>query len=199
MSELDQRIERFKAMTEADPANELGFFSLGRAYMDAGRPQDAVPALQRVLALNAGFSKAYALLGMAQRAGGDHAGAVDTLTRGYRVAHDRGDLMPRNDMAQALKEMGAPVPEIKAEELSEEDKGAGKIKCSRCGRIAPKMPEPPFGGELGQQIHNTVCGPCFREWIGQGTKVINELRLNLTEKPAQDVYDQHMKEFLNIA
>jgi Fe-S cluster biosynthesis and repair protein YggX len=199
MSDIDQRIERFAAMTQADPTNELGFFSLGRAYMDAKRPQEAVPALQRVLALNSGFSKAYALLGMAQRASGDAAGAIETLTRGYKVAHDKGDLMPRNDMAQALKELGAPVPEIKAEELTEEDKGAGKIKCSRCGRIAPKMPEQPFSGELGQRIHESVCGPCFREWIGQGTKVINELRLNLTEKPAQDVYDQHMKEFLNIS
>jgi Fe-S cluster biosynthesis and repair protein YggX len=60
------------------------------------------------------------------------------------------------------------------------------------------MPEPPFSGEFGQQIQNSVCSPCFREWIGQGTKVINELRLNLTEKAAQDVYDQHMKEYLNL-
>ncbi|HUO11103.1 MAG TPA: Fe(2+)-trafficking protein [Phycisphaerae bacterium] len=196
---IDQdRINRFKAMTEADPANELGFFSLGRAYIDAGQPKEAIPALQRVLALNPGFSKAYSLLGMAQRTTGDQTGAIETLTRGYKIANDRGDLMPRNDMANMLKEMGAPVPEIKAEALTPEDSASGKIKCSRCGRIAPKMPERPFSGELGDQIHNTVCGPCFREWIGQGTKVINELRLNLTEKSAQDVYDQHMKEFLNI-
>jgi Fe-S cluster biosynthesis and repair protein YggX len=196
---MDQdRINRFKALTEADPTNELGFFSLGRAYIDAGQPTEAIPSLQRVIALNPNFSKAYALLGIAQRSTGDHAGAVNTLTQGYRIAHDKGDLMPRNDMAMMLKEMGAPVPEIKTETLTEADSAAGKIKCSRCGRIAPKMPERPFSGELGDQIHNSVCGPCFREWIGQGTKVINELRLNLTEKSAQDVYDQHMKEFLNI-
>ena len=198
---MDQeRIDRFKALTQADPSNELGFFSLGRALMDAGKPAEAIPALQRVLALNANFSKAYSLLGQAQRATGDQAGAVATLSNGYRIANDRGDLMPRNDMAMMLKEMGAPIPESKvAQTLSEEDLSAGKIKCSRCGRVAPKMPSPPFGGDLGTQIHGSVCGPCFREWIGQGTKVINELRLNLTEKPAQDVYDQHMKEFLNIA
>lgn len=196
---IDQdRINRFKQMTEADPTNELGFFSLGRAHIDAGQPKEAIPALQRVIALNPGFSKAYALLGMAQRSMGDEAGAVQTLTQGYRIANDRGDLMPRNDMAHMLKEMGAAIPETKVEELTEADQKAGKIKCRRCGRIAPKMPERPFGGELGELIHETVCGPCFREWIGQGTKVINELRLNLTEKPAQDVYDQHMKEFLNI-
>jgi len=194
----DDKITRFKALTEADPTNELGFFSLGRAYIDAGQPAQAIPALQRVLALNPGFSKAYALLGSAQRASGDQPGAIQTLTNGYRIAHEKGDLMPRNDMAMLLKEMGAPVPEIKVEELTAEDSQSGKLKCSRCGRVAPKMPERPFSGELGDQIHNSVCGPCFREWIGQGTKVINELRLNLTEKSAQDVYDQHMKEYLNL-
>jgi Fe-S cluster biosynthesis and repair protein YggX len=198
MDPIEDRIKRFTELTLADPSNELGFFSLGRAYVDAGKPAEAVPSLQRVIALNPGFSKAYALLGLAQRTCGDQPGAIETLTRGYRVAHDKGDLMPRNDMAMMLKEMGAPIPEIKVEELQAEDAAAGKIKCSRCGRVAPKMPEAPFGGELGTQIHNTVCNPCFREWIGQGTKVINELRLNLTEKPAQDVYDQHMKEFLNL-
>ena len=50
---IDQnRINRFKQMTEADPTNELGFFSLGRAYIDAGQAAEAIPALQRVLALN---------------------------------------------------------------------------------------------------------------------------------------------------
>lgn len=197
--QLQDRIDRFQSLTQADPSNELGFFSLGRAYLDANLPAQAVPALQRVIALNPSFSKAYALLGMAQKAAGDNPGAIDTLTNGYRIAHDRGDLMPRNDMANLLRELGAPIPDIQApEELTPQDAAAGRIKCTRCGRVAPKMPEAPFGGDLGQNIHNNVCGPCFHEWIGQGTKVINELRLNLTEKPAQDVYDQHMKEFLNL-
>ena len=194
----DNRIARFQALTEADPTNELGFFSLGRAYVDGGQPEKAVPALQRVIALNAGFSKAYALLGQAQKATGDVPGAIATLTAGYKVANDRGDLMPRNDIASILKELGAPIPEAKVEDITPEDMAAGKLKCTRCARVAPKMPEPPFGGELGATIHNSVCGPCFREWIGQGTKVINELRLNLTERSAQDVYDQHMKEYLNL-
>ena len=89
----DDRIARFQALTEADPTNELGFFSLGRAFVDAGQPEKAVPALQRVIALNAGFSKAYALLGQAQKATGDVPGAIATLTAGYKVANDRGDLM----------------------------------------------------------------------------------------------------------
>jgi Fe-S cluster biosynthesis and repair protein YggX len=198
MPDHAERIERFKYMTEADPTNELGWFSLGRALLDAGQAQDAIQPLQRVIALNQNFSKAYALLGYAQRMAGDKGGAISTLTSGYRIAQERGDLMPRNDMASMLKELGAEIPETKVEELKPEDMKAGKIKCSRCGRVAGKMAEQPFGGDLGAQIWGSVCGACFKEWIGQGTKVINELRLNLTEKAAQDVYDQHMKEFLNI-
>ena len=125
------RIAKFKAMTEAAPSNELGFFSLGRAYLDDAQPAEAIPALQHVIALNPNFSKAYALLGAAQRATGDQAGAIETLTIGYRIAHDKGDLMPRNDMAMALKEMGAPVPDIKVEELTPDVAATGKIKCSR--------------------------------------------------------------------
>jgi Fe-S cluster biosynthesis and repair protein YggX len=196
---MDQaRIDRFKAFTESDPNNELAFFSLGRAYMDAGEAKLAVPALQRVIALNSAFSKAYALLGQAQHAAGDDKDAIVTLTEGYRIAHERGDLMPRNEMAELLKELGAPIPEIKTEELTADDAAAGKIRCSRCRRVSAKMAQPPFGGELGAKLQNAVCNPCFQEWVAQGTKVINELRLNLTEKSAQDVYDQHMREYLNL-
>jgi len=192
------RIERFKTMTEADPDNELGHFSLARAYMDAGLFADAVPELQRVLTLNTNFSKAYALLGQAQYLLGQKDFAIATLNQGYRIAHDRGDLMPRNEMAALLDELGAPIPQTAAVTLTPELAAAGNVKCRRCGRIAPKMPERPFSGTLGEHIHASVCAPCFREWIGQGTKVINELRLNLTEQSGQDTYDQHMKEFLNL-
>ena len=58
-----ERIERFKYMTEADPTNELGWFSLGRAYLDAGQAPDSIQPLQRVITLNQNFSKAYALRG----------------------------------------------------------------------------------------------------------------------------------------
>jgi len=185
-------------MTEADPNNELGHFSLGRAYLDAGLFQESIPSLERVLALNPKFSKAYVLLGKAYSAIRHQERAVETLTRGYGVAHERGDLMPRNEIAEMLRELGAPVPEIRTEELTPDAAASGKILCRRCGRIQPKMAEVPFSGDQGLQIRENICTICWREWIGQGTKVINELRLNLTEKPGQEVYDKYMLEFLNL-
>jgi Fe-S cluster biosynthesis and repair protein YggX len=193
-----ERISRFKNMVEQDPNNELAHFSLARAYMDGDLWTDAVPELQKTLTLKRDFSKAYVLLGTCQKELGQRDLAVSTLTQGYRIAQERGDLMPRNEMGGLLKELGAEVPETHAAELTEDMAAAGQIKCKRCGRIAPKMAEPPFSGEFGLELQNSSCAPCFKEWIGQGTKVINELRLNLTEKPAQDTYDQHMREFLNL-
>ncbi len=196
---VDQaRVDRFKSITEADPENELGFLSLGRAYVEDQRYKEALPPLLRALQLNPDLSQAYVVLAEAQRGVGDSQGAIHTLERGYKVAHDHGDLMPRNQIADMLKELGSPIPEMKQVELTPALVSAGNIQCRRCGRIGPKMKERPFSGVLGEEIHANICGPCFQLWIREGTKVINELRLNLTEATAQDTYDQYMKSFLGL-
>ncbi len=192
------KIERFTQMTQVDPQNDLGFLSLGKALMDGDEFRQAIPPLMTAIKLNPALSAAYLLLGEAQRKVGDPEGAVLTLQKGYRVAQEKGDLMPRNRMASLLQELGSNPPEEKAVELTPELIAAGNIKCRRCGRVGPKMKERPFSGALGEEIHESVCNPCFQLWIRQGTKVINELRLNLTEVSAQEVYDGHMKEFLGI-
>ncbi len=196
---LDQRkIERLTQLTLADPQNDLGFFSLGRAYVDGALFKQAIAPLMRALQLNPGLSAAYVLLAEAQRQAGDSQNAVHTLTQGYKIAEEHGDLMPRNQIADMLRELGAPIPEQKRVEFKPQMAADGNIQCRRCGRLGPKMKERPFRGALGEEIHGSICGPCFQEWIGRGTMVINELRLNLTEKASQDVYDEYMKEFLHL-
>ncbi len=192
------KIRQFTDLTQNDPQNDLGFFSLGRAYIDGGSPKEAIAPLMRAISLNPSLSRAYVLLAQGQIAVGDSEGAQNTLLRGHKVAQEHGDLMPRNQMAAMLKEMGAALPEEAPQPLTPELSAQGNIQCRRCNRVGPKMAERPFGGALGTQIHESVCGPCFQLWIRQGTKVINELRLNLTEPQSQDTYDQHMKEFLSL-
>jgi Fe-S cluster biosynthesis and repair protein YggX len=60
------------------------------------------------------------------------------------------------------------------------------------------MAERPFKGPLGEAVWANVCGECWREWIGMGTKVINELGLQLSSPRGQQVYDEHMREFLQL-
>jgi Fe-S cluster biosynthesis and repair protein YggX len=191
------RIEQFRKMAEADPSNELGHFSLGKALFDVGNLAEASKSFQRVIALNPNIGKVYQLLGQAQLQLGHRDLAIETLKNGARIAHQRGDLMPKNDMLRMLKELGIEMPDL-APTKPDQPIGEGEVLCSRCGQVKRKLPAPPFSNKQGQEIFAKVCADCWREWIGMGTKVINELRLPLSDPQAQKVFDQHMMEFLNL-
>jgi Fe-S cluster biosynthesis and repair protein YggX len=198
MSEIDQRIERFKNMADADPDNELGHFSLGRALMDAGRHGDAISPLRRALEINKNLSKAYQLIAQCLIKANKPGEAVATLTEGVQIADARGDLMPRNEMIEMLRSLGAAVPEIKAAPAQAVAVGEGQVHCRRCGKLGPKLPSQPMRSDLGKQVYDNICAPCWREGIGMGTKVINELRLDLSDPRAQKIWDQNIREFLNL-
>ena len=198
MSTLQERIEKFRTMAEANPQDELANFSLGRALLEADDAAGAVPAFQKVLAISPKHSKSYQMLAQAQLKLGHKDHAVDTLKQGVRVADERGDLMPRNDMAQMLKDLGVETPVATTRPAADAPVGDGQVQCKRCGQVTGKMPRPPFSAQQGVMIWNNICPNCWREWIGMGTKVINELRLPLNDPQAQKVYDQHMLDFLNL-
>ena len=196
MSETASRLDHFKKMAEADPSNELGHFSLARAYLEAGKAEEAASSFDRAIELNPKLSKAYQLSAQAYLESGKQAVAIERLTAGVKVADERGDLMPRNDMTRMLKELGAAVPELRAKAAVVA--GEGEVLCNRCGLDKKKLPRQPMNNSQGKLIYDKICNDCWREWIGMGTKVINELRLPLADPQAQKIYDQHMMEFLNL-
>jgi Fe-S cluster biosynthesis and repair protein YggX len=197
MADIHSRIEQFKKMASDDPNNELGHFSLGRAYLEAGIYDSAAASFQRVIEINPNMSRAYQLLATSLLRQNEKDKAIHYLTEGVKIAHERGDMMARNDMQKILQDNGAAVPELKKTEI-ERPVGQGELLCSRCGRIGPRLPEPPFSNALGKEIQEKTCAACWREWIGMGTKVINEMRLPLADPQAQKIFDQHMIEFLNL-
>ncbi len=197
--DVDQRIEQFAKMAEADPENELGHFSLGKALAEAGRFDEAITPLRRVLDINPEYSKAYEVLAAAQRDLNDREAAVATLRSGIDVSDRRGDRMPRDAMARMLRDLGETPPELKNPPRKQAAPPPGSdLTCSRCGRAASRMDKQPFKGELGERVLNHVCEPCWREWVGVGTKVINEMGLALSSPQAQQIYDEHMIEFLQL-
>lgn len=199
MSEINERIERFKKMAEADPQNELGHFSLARALMDGGQYVSAIESLRRVIAIDASRSKAYQMLGECLIKEGKKGEAVATLTQGVKIADGRGEMLPRNEMVEMLKGLGAAVPELKAAAAAPaQAAGEGQVLCKRCGKLAPKLPGPPMRNDFGRLVFENTCASCWREAIGMGTKVINELRLDLSDPRAQKAWDQNIREFLNL-
>ena len=126
--------------------------------------------------------------------------AVQVLEAGYRIAAGKGDLMPKDTMAELLRSIGREPPalpeEVKAQ--AEAVAASGAFVCKRTGRPGTQLPDPPFRGPVGQWIHENISAETWRDWLGQGTKVINELRLDLSREADQQLYDQHMCEYLGI-
>lgn len=214
MSDLERRIAQFQNMAQADPENEMAHFSLGNAYMTAGRPADAAQAFLRCTELAPGMSRAYQLAADALLKAGQKDRAAEVALRGYTIAAERGDLLPKNGLADMLKALGRPVPEVAPARRS----GGGDVSLlggdrpaapagpvppgafidRRTGRPGTKMSKPPFKGRLGQWIADNISVETWDAWIRQGTKVINELRLDLSREQDEAVYDQHMREYLGI-
>lgn len=199
MADSNARIEQFRKMAEADPTNELGHFSLGKAYADAGQHKEAVASFERAIEINPNISKAYQLMAASLLADGMRDPAIARLTQGVKIADARGEMLPRNEMIKTLGELGAPVPEIKQSSApADRPIGAAEVLCKRCGQIGQRLSEPPFNSEFGRAIFANTCTKCWREAIGMGTKVINELRLPMSDPQAQKLWDQHIREFLNL-
>ncbi len=197
MADLKARIEQFKLMSEANPSDELAFFSLGRGLAEYGDLPGAITAFSKVIEISPKMSKAYQLLAQAQLDHGDQDAAIASLKSGATIAHERGDLMPKNDMLKRLKDLGIDMPELAAA-TKDIEVGEGQVLDRRTGMVGPKLPRPPFSNKMGQFIWENTSAASWKEWIGMGTKVINELRLPLSDPSAQKVFDQHMLEFLNL-
>ncbi len=197
--EATERIAQWENMTQADPENSMGWLSLGTAYKEAGRPDDAIEALRRAIDLDQGLSRAYQLLGqiLAELNRQDEAASV--LTTGYTTAAQRGDVMPQKAMGTLLEQMGQPVPQTEGKSQPLEELGdVNMIVDRRTGRPGPRMADPPMRGPLGRFIFDHFSQPTWTEWISMGTKVINELRLDFSDIEHQKVYDQQMMEWLGI-
>lgn len=200
MTTLEERIAQFENMAAADPENDMAHFSLGSAYLQAGRAAEAAASFEKCLELNPEMSKAYQLAGDAMIKAGWTDKAVAILNKGYEVAASKGDLMPKKAMADLLRSIGREPPELsqEAEAAAEQLKASGAFICRRTGRPGNKLESPPFRGPVGQWIQENIAAETWRDWIGQGTKVINELRLDLSREEDQDTYDRHMRDFLGI-
>ncbi|MFG0330799.1 MAG: Fe(2+)-trafficking protein [Phycisphaerales bacterium] len=175
----------------------MAHFSLGNALLQVGKPGEAADSFERCIAVNSSMSKAYQLAGQAYQLADRRDDAIRVLTEGYKIAARRGDLAPKNAMAEMLESLDAPVPE-EARPVAAEDLPEGTFICQVTGRPGTQLDKPPFRGPLGQKIYETVSKEAWQEWIGQGTKVINELRLDLSREDHSQVYDQHMIEFLGL-
>ena len=90
------------------------------------------------------------------------------------------------------------VPRTGIARKAEVEQSGEQVLDKRTGQPQNKLPDPPMRGPIGAYIYAHFGQTTWNEWIGMGTKVINELRLDFSNPAHQDTYEQHMLEWLGV-
>ena len=73
------------------------------------------------------------------------------------------------------------------------------VMCSRLGKEAEGLEQPPFAGPIGQEIFDNVSKEAWDEWREMQTKIINEYRLDLSEPESRVTLLEQMRSFLKLS
>ena len=73
---------------------------------------------------------------------------------------------------------------------------ARMVQCIKLGKEAEGLDFPPYPGELGKRIWQSVSKEAWAAWIKHQTMLVNENRLNLADARARKYLAQQMESFL---
>lgn len=199
------RISQFQRLIADDPNNDMAYFSLGNAFLQNQQYQEAGETFAQCAQINEAMTKAYQLAGDAYIKAGMVDQAKVILTKGYIEAATRGDLMPKKAIVALLESINEPIPEVVDEKPAPAPEappagvdGDGGFVCLKSGTAGTQLARPPFRNAVGKWIYENISKQTFDGWIGMGTKIINELRLDLSRDEHDAVYDYAMRVYLGI-
>ncbi|MGO9802432.1 MAG: oxidative damage protection protein [Steroidobacteraceae bacterium] len=69
------------------------------------------------------------------------------------------------------------------------------VQCVLLKREAPGLERPPYPGELGRRIYESVSREAWARWLAQQTMLINEYRLTPMEPKARKFLEGEMEKF----
>src|ERR1700737_4987993 len=67
--------------------------------------------------------------------------------------------------------------------------------CTKFQKELPGLDAPPWPGELGQRIFDSVSVEAWKLWEDRMKMILNEYRLMPWQKEAQDLVAKHMEDF----
>ena len=67
------------------------------------------------------------------------------------------------------------------------------VNCVKLGHEAEGLDFPPYPGELGKRIFDSVSKQAWKQWLEQQKMLVNENRLNLADKKAREYLAQQME------
>ncbi|MDF1796279.1 MAG: oxidative damage protection protein [Coxiellaceae bacterium] len=73
---------------------------------------------------------------------------------------------------------------------------SNQVQCQRLGKQAEALDYAPYPGPLGQRVLENISKEGWQDWINHQTMLINEYRLNLTDKKSREFLETEMVKFL---
>jgi Fe-S cluster biosynthesis and repair protein YggX len=67
------------------------------------------------------------------------------------------------------------------------------VNCIKLGTEAPGLDFPPYPGELGKRIFESVSKQAWADWLKHQTMLVNENRLNLADQRARQYLARQME------
>jgi Fe-S cluster biosynthesis and repair protein YggX len=70
------------------------------------------------------------------------------------------------------------------------------VQCALLKREAPGLDRPPYPGDLGKRIYQSISKEAWSRWMQHQTMLINEYRLTPMEPKARKFLEGEMEKFL---
>ena len=70
---------------------------------------------------------------------------------------------------------------------------ARTVQCIKLGIDAEGLDRPPYPGELGKRLYESVSKEAWAQWLKQQTMLVNENRLNLADQRARQYLARQME------
>ena len=72
---------------------------------------------------------------------------------------------------------------------------ARTVHCSKLDKDLAGLEKPPFRGELGQRVFDSVSEQAWKMWLEHSKMLINEYRLDLTSESGQRLWMTECEKF----
>ena len=70
------------------------------------------------------------------------------------------------------------------------------VLCQKLGKELEALKAPPYPGELGNKIHQSISAQAWDMWLAHQTMLINEYRLSLIDPKARQFLTKEMERFV---
>jgi len=102
IEDIRHRMGMFREVLGIDNEDQLANYGLGNLHVEVGEHAEAVPLLEKAIALKPSHTVAYLALGTAYEGLRDTENAIATYKLGITVASNRGDMQPLKKMQARL-------------------------------------------------------------------------------------------------